>query len=439
MERFSKFLITAFFITAIAAPQAMAVNGSQLRAVGAYGEGMGGAVTAAPFDSTTMVTNPAGITEVGGRTDMYFGLFSPRREVDFTGIGGGKDTGGSPSYLLPAIGMSAPLSEGSDLYIGFGMFVLAGMGADFGPMSAPSAFGAGAEARFFTQMQFWQLTPTIAKKFNEQFSAGFSLNIDYQQVDLQQQFVTGAGTGGINGTNGAGAMGYGFTVGALYNMSEKLSFGVNYKSKQSMSDMKYRLLAGDLNFINALGNGEMNTSSGEYGIGLDYPQQYAIGVAFRPMPALLITADYKWINFSDVFDKVDITGKFTEFTGGVASGTANKYTMDFGWNDVTVIAIGAQYQLNDDTWLRFGYNNSNAAVPSDRAFTNAALPAVAEDSFSLGATRNFGENWQAHFSYTALTTNSVTAKNDPGALGAGDGTKISLGGSSLVGGISYRY
>lgn len=439
MGRIGNCFLAAFFLIAIIAPQAMAVNGDQMRGFGAVGEAMSGAVTAAPFDTTTMITNPAGITKIGGRTDMYFGLFSPVRSVDYTDIGGEKTEGGSPSYLLPAIGMSAPVSDGSDLYIGMGMFVIAGMGADFGPMDAPAAFGAGATARLFSQMQFWKLTPTIAKKFSDKLSVGFSLNIDYEQIDLQQNFRTGAGTGGIDATNGAGAMGYGFTIGALYDLSDKFSIGVSYSSEQQMSDMKYQLLTGKLNFIDGLGNGDMNTSDGEYKIGLNFPQQYAIGVAFRPIPALLITADYKMIAFSDVFDKVDIKGDFTTFTGMVATGTTNKHTMDFGWEDVAVYAVGIQYQVNDATWVRAGINHSNSAVPEERAFTNGALPAVAEDSFSIGATRNFGDNWQGHFSYTTLTENTVTAKNDPGALGAGDGTKISLGGNSLLGGITYRY
>jgi long-chain fatty acid transport protein len=436
MGRFSKFLITALFATAIVAPQAMAVNGMQVRGVGAYGEGMSGAVTAAPFDTTTMVTNPAGITRVGSRSDIHAGLFTPIRKIDYTAIGGGEDEGGSPNYLLPGVGMSAPTSEGSDLYIGMGIYVMAGMGADFGPVTGPTAFG-NPNVRLFSQAQFWKLTPTIAKKFSDQLSVGFSLNIDYQQYDIQQNFALPTGTGGMAATNGAGAMGFGFTVGALYDINDKVSIGVNYSSEQSMADMKYRLLMGKLAFLDATGSGLMNTN-GEYSIGLNFPQQYAIGVAYRPIPALLVTADYKWINYSANFDKVTIEGDFQSVAFGVPSGTivANSYELDFGWEDVSVIAVGVQYQLNDATWLRAGINHSNAAVPEERAFTNGALPAVAEDSFSLGATRNFGSNWQGSFSYASLAENTVTSKGDPQG---GDGTKISLGGWSLLAGISYRY
>ena len=436
MGRIGRYFLTAFFLIAIIAPQAMAVNGSQMRGFGAYGEAMSGAVTAAPFDSTTMLTNPAGITRTGGRTDMYFGLFSPVRSVDYTAIGGEKDEGGSPTYLLPAIGMAGPVDEGSDFFIGMGMFVIAGMGADFGPLTGPAAFGS-PDVRLFSQMQFWKLTPPVAKKFNDKLSVGLSLNIDYQQIDLQQNFRTGAGTGGMDATNGAGAMGYGFTIGVLYDVMENLTIGVNYSSTQTMADMKYRLYQGKLAFLDALGNGLMNTN-GEYAIGLDFPQQYAIGVAFRPMPAMLITADYKMITFSDSYDKVDLKGDFQSVAGGVPSGTivANSYELDFGWEDVSVMALGVQYQIGDDTWVRAGINHSNSAVPEERAFTNGALPAVAEDSFSIGASRNFGDNWQGHFSYTTLTENTVTAKDDPQG---GDDTKISLGGSSLLAGITYRY
>jgi len=43
--------------------------------------------------------------------------------------------------------------------------------------------------RLFSKMQFWKMTPTIAKKINDKLSIGGSLNIDYQEVQLQQLFV----------------------------------------------------------------------------------------------------------------------------------------------------------------------------------------------------------------------------------------------------------
>lgn len=427
MRRFI-FVVAIVALSLVGAGPALAVNGNQVIGVGAYGEGMGGAVTAAPFDTTTMLHNPAGITKIGGRTDFNFALFTPKREVDYSSTGGEATSGGSDLYMLPTIGISAPLGDSDSLFIGFTIGVVAGMGADFGPVNA----GSLGTSRQFSQQQFWKMAPTIAKKVSDKFSLALSLNIDYQQVQLQSTYSSPAGTGGINAATAEGAMGFGFTFGALYDVNEMISFGASYSSTQSMADMKYRLGQGALTLLDpATGSGLVNTG-GTYTMGLDFPQQYAFGIAVKPTSALTITADYKWINFSASYENVDMGGDFAVFAGGAPTGaTTTSATLNFGWQDVSVIAIGAQYQIGDNAWIRAGYNRGDSAVPDEKAFTNTALPAVAQDHFSLGGTFNLGKNWQGSLSYVNLVKNEVT---DPAT-----GTKISLGGSSLQFGFSYRF
>jgi len=433
--RKSIFTIVIAVLSLVAANPAFAVNGNQVIGVGAYQEGMAGAVTAAPFDTTTMITNPAGITKIGGRTDFNFALFAPRRKVDYTATGGGETYGGSDLYLLPSIGISAPVGDDDSLYVGFAIAVVAGMGADFGPVSAGPLFGPGMgnlTSRQFSQMQFWKMAPTIAKKVNDKLSVALSLNVDYQQVQLQSTYSSAAaGTAGVNAPTAEGAMGYGFTVGALYDVSKMITIGVSYISNQSMGDMKYRLNSGAVALLDPTGSGLLSTG-GTYKMGLDFPQQFAVGVAVKPISSLTLTADYKWINLSAAYDNVDIKGDFAVLSGGLPTGaTRDKATLNFGWEDVTVIAVGAQYQFGDIGWLRIGYNRGNSAVPDERAFTNAALPATAEDHYTVGGTVNIGKHWQGHLSYVNSPPNEIT---DPATK-----TKISLGGSSTQFGFSYRF
>jgi long-chain fatty acid transport protein len=331
-------------------------------------------------------------------------------------------------YMLPAIGISAPLGDDDSLHIGFIIGVTAGMGADFGPMSA----GVMGTTRQFSQMQFWKMAPTIAKKINDQLSVALSINIDYQAVQLVSTYASEAGTGGINAATNEGTMGYGFTAGVLYDVNPMISIGASYSSTQSMGDMKFRLGAGALTLLDpATGSGLVN-SGGTYTMGLDAPSQYAIGIAVRPTEALTITADYKMINFSESFDDVDMGGDYWVFAGGAPTGaTTSNATLNFGWEDVSVIAVALQYQVNDGLWLRAGYNRGDSAVPEEKAFTNTALPAVAEDHYTVGASANLGSHWQGHLSYVSSPKNEVT---DPAT-----GTKISLGGSSAQFGFSYRF
>ncbi|HLE40730.1 MAG TPA: aromatic hydrocarbon degradation protein, partial [Nitrospirota bacterium] len=115
-----------------------ATNGHQLSAVGAYQEGMAGATTAAPYDSSTSISNPAGMAMIGNRTDFSFMTFFPSRQTAF-GLGGGTTEGGSGMYLVPAIGWTAPVNDRGDLFFGGGMYGVSGMGVDYDTVSAPFA------------------------------------------------------------------------------------------------------------------------------------------------------------------------------------------------------------------------------------------------------------------------------------------------------------
>src|SRR3989304_5795967 len=100
-----------------------ATNGHQLSAIGAYQEGMGGATTAAPYDASTSISNPAGMALIGNRTDFSFMTFFPKREMKFTDFGlevGAKTSGGSNMYLVPAVGWTAPVNDRDDLFFGGG-------------------------------------------------------------------------------------------------------------------------------------------------------------------------------------------------------------------------------------------------------------------------------------------------------------------------------
>lgn len=444
MKKLGLGLLTAAFL--LSGGTAWATNGHQLAAVGAYGAGMGGAVTAAPFDSTTAVTNPAGLTKLGPRADFNFGLFMPKRSVDFTGTGGAQTNGGSEQYLLPAVGWSAPINDEQTLFFGGGMFLVSGMGVDYDTINVmpfqaalgnPSVF----KGRIYSQYQLWKMAPSLAKKFTDQFSVGLALNIDYQQMSLKQWFYDpasyNAATGnydrqfGVDLSSPEGAMGFGFTVGALYDVNEMVSIGLNYVSQQNFSKMKYRLKAKDVTY--SPDNATMYISKdGTFNLGMDFPQQYAVGVAVRPTSNFLVTLDYKVINFSSTMKNLSLEGDFNtaSATTGAPIGTAASMPLNMGWKDVTVIALGVQYQIDDKGFIRAGYNSGTSPIESSNASQNWAFPAIAKSHMMLGGTANIGKHWQLNLAYESLQKETLT-----GAYG----DKISLEGSSFILGVTYLF
>ena len=186
------------------------------------------------------------------------------------------------------------------------------------------------------------------------------------------------------------------------------------KSKQEFAPLKYNLAAGDITGMGA----------GTYQLDLDFPQQAAIGVKWRANAALTVSADAKWINWSDTMNKLTVKGP------------AGSMAMDPGWSDQTVYAIGVAYAVNERMNVRAGYNYAKAPFGADKVSRNLILPALTETHYTVGMDYSFNNRWQLALHYMYAPKVTLTAPlTDMMAPGA----KISLSETSFGANIGYRF
>jgi long-chain fatty acid transport protein len=407
---------------------AFATNGYQLIGVGAYQKSLAGAVTAAPGSAMTAVSNPAGMARIGARTDFSMEAFMPDRSVDFSAMGGDSSDSAVTMYGVPAIGWTAPTSDGSDVYFGGGMFGTSGMGVDYAQtVIMPTSPATNVYWEGYSNLSFWQMAPSLAWNVDNRLSVGASLNIDYQSVAFKQRIAadsTGDGNADVVIQNfdlsrGASGFGLGFGVGLLYDVNDSVTVGFNYKSKQQFSAMEYQLGYGDIS------NGSFQGPAGTYKLDLDFPQQAAVGVAVHPNKKLTVSGDLKWIDWSDTMGKLAVEGP-----GGV------KVPMDPGWNDQTVYALGVAYALNNKMDLRAGYNYAKSPFGSNEVSHNLILPAIVETHYTVGMDYSLNNHWELALHYMMVPEKTISAKaTDPAIPGA----KISLSERSFGMNIGYRF
>lgn len=360
---------------------ARATNGDQMIGVTATQWGMGGAVVAAPQDAGTVMTNPAGLAELGMkdvRFDMGFGSLNPPRKANGY-------TSDSDYYLIPSGAVAFNVND--KLYLGMGMAGLSGMGVDF-PDISPMA---GNQA-VVTTKQFYKIAPGFGYRVSDRLSLGAALNIDYQSLAIHNTSFT---------LPQNQVYGYGLSAGLIYRFDERLQLGASWISKQAMDEFKW------------------NTTAGTYHMTMDNPQQFAIGLAFKPMLGLLIEADVKRIGFSDVLDAVAFQTP------------AGRGTMNFGWEDQTVYAIGVQKDIDPKTTLRMGFNYGKSPIGPEDVKSNIGSLAVTEKHLSVGATRKLGEKVSASLSYMHAFHNDVTSSDGT--------TKIELEQNIINVQISYKF
>lgn len=438
--------------------QAWATNGHQLMGVGGYQKSMGGAVTAAPYDTTTAIANPAGMVMIGTKADFNFDAFMPKRTADFTGLGGESNEGGSNMYLVPAVGWVGPVQERDDLFFGGGMFLVSGMGVDYDSMNV-APFNAVMsqlmgqtptdatmwKGNLYSQYQFWKLAPTLAKRFSDQLSIGVALNIDYQQMAFKQVFYNPANSSqymGLDLSKAVGALGFGLTVGAIYKVNDMVQIGATYTSEQSFADMEYRLSAGDIvSPPDGMGQSLVN-GDGTYKMGMNFPQQLAVGVAVTPNEKFKVTADVKWINFKSTHESIDIKGDFAVVnSAGTPVGAASAMPLAFGWDDVFVYAVGVEYKATPSLILRAGYNHGDSPIKEEDVWNNMIFPAIVQDHIGLGAEFILGSHWRVGLSYMKAFSKELEGKQDLAVLGQtlDSGAKAKLEEQSFILSLTYGF
>ena len=450
-------VVLAVLLVMVMAVPSFATNGYQLIGVGQKQKSMGGAVTAAPMDAMTAISNPAGMARIGTRADFSMEAFMPSREVDFTGLGGQKEDGGSELYGIPALGWTAPAFNRNDMFFGGGMFATSGLGVDYGQTlmtPANPSMGMPLDVTFdgYSAIQFWKMAPTVAWNVNDRLSLGASLNVDYQSVTIRETIqnvpfwndptnpAAGVTQMDVNFDLGrpTNQLGFGASIGALYDVTSWLTVGATYTSKQYFAEGEYRVGDGDVSMFNGA-----TGQAGTYKLDLDYPQQFAVGVAVKPHAMVTVTADVKWINWSDTHDKVELKGPANSFSPDGVTLT-DKTKLDFGWDDQWVYALGVQVQPMDRLNVRMGYNYAKAPIDEEDVFNNLIFPAIVEHHFAIGFDYMLGAHWGVGMTYMKAFEESLKGKNDVPAgfdyatpFGASSGAKTQLEEDSV--GVQLTY
>lgn len=354
------------------APHAAATNGDHMVGLSAIQNGMAGAVVAAPQEATTVLVNPAGMAELNMqdvRFDLGVGFFSPPRKIN------GLDSD-SNLYMMPTGAVAFRVSD--KLTLGMGLGGISGMGVDF-----PDTMAAPGNQSLVTTKQFFKVSPGFAYRVNDKLSIGATVNLNYQSLAL-----SGFSPAGRFDLPQNQVFGWGVTAGLIWKLNPALQLGAAWSSKQNMSEF------------------EWNTTAGKITMDMDAPQHFTVGLAWKPMPGLLIEGDIKRINYSDVMGRVAF-GRPAGYAGAVPA------AMPFGWSNQTIYALGIQKDIGDKMQVRAGLNYGKSPIGPEDVNANLGSLAVVEKHLSLGISRKFSNKVSGSLSYVHAFNNSVKSSSAP--------------------------
>ncbi|MGV6857670.1 MAG: OmpP1/FadL family transporter [bacterium] len=363
-----------------------ATNGYAPHGIGTASKGLAGSGSALPQDSLVMATNPAGIAYVGQRLDVAASVFSPRREYTVEGNPSGfpgtfglnpRTTSSDSNYfLVPSIGYTAPIN--ADASWGISMYGNGGMNTDYpnftNPFCPPLSAGTGSFCAGAAGIDLKQIfvTPTYAQKFyGGKVALGASIILGAQQFK-----ATGLGSFAgfssdptkLSDNGSSTSTGVGLRIAAMGEVAPGVTLAASLQPEMSMGEFDdYAGLFQDK------GN-------------FDIPANWTIGLAWKMTPSAALTLDVQGIQYSSVDTIGNSISVLT--TGGQPFGSTGG--PGFGWDDQTIIKVGYQWATpNSWTW-RVGYSHGSNPIPSSEATLNVLAPAVVEDHFTFGFTKDVG-------------------------------------------------
>jgi long-chain fatty acid transport protein len=393
----NKILVSILVAGGLASPIAHATNGDEMLAVGAQNTALGGTGVANFVGAESAWANPALLGKAkGSEVTGGANLFKPNvTNTGVTGGAAGKST--ADTSYIPDVSYASRIND--SLTYGVAVAGIAGMGVDYTGASPTLGLIKAKSA-----LSILRVVADVAYN-GDNFGLGFSPIFQSGTLALSYNNFDGTNGGPYNAAQSSdSSTGLGYALGGYYNASTAVTVAAAY---QSQIAAKYGTQISGAGKGFGLFTGGYGTPFGD---NLDQPAQIKLGVAYAASQSVILTADYKQIQW----------------------GSAAGYK-DFGWQDQNIIALGAKYAPSG-YWLGLGYNHANdpIAVLSDTTYRNAAInifnnllfPAIVTNSYTFGGGYDLSTSFAIEGAavITPEVTKSVPISSLSGGLGASQNT-----------------
>ena len=401
--------------TSMVAVEGFATEGYFTNGSGARNKAMAGAGVADGRDASILNLNPAGILGNGTDLTVSVSLFSPKRKF----LGGGPAPSFTPSavvessenlFAVPNLAFVKQIDDISSW--GIALAANGGMNTNYRdvtnptcqflfnqtPPRAPADNGVYCGGTTGVNLSQATISLAYAREFGKlKLGGGPVFGFQIFEATGLRAFTFPSGPGQPAPTLFPNAMtnngsdrstGFGATIGFQYEVSPAIRFAGAWHSKLNMSSFdKYKGLFAD---------------AGDF----DIPSNYQIGISADVTPSLSVSVDYRHIKYSDVPSVsnpqvvIDANGFPKQF--GSADGPG------FGWEDVDVFKIGAEWKYSDQWTLRAGYAANSQPVQGENITIGILAPGVMKQHITLGGEMAVNDSNSFEFALMYAPPESVS-------------------------------
>jgi len=266
---------------------------------------MGGTGTAWPWDASTIYYNPGGLARLKG-IQAYVSMLAIMPATAYGNNMGGSTLSKQQTFTPFNIYVGGPIQENSKFALGIGIYSEAGIGLQW---------DNDWTGRYIVQsinLNAIFLQPTISYRISDFLSVGGGFiyatgSFDYTNALPVENIVTNVPTEGEAHLHGT-ANGVGFNLGIQLKASDKLQFGLTYRSQVNMG-----ISGGAATFTvpTSVATSFPNT---QFDSQLPLPQVASFGIGFRPGERLTLQFDLNYTGWNS-FDSLRIN--FSQHTSSL--------------------------------------------------------------------------------------------------------------------------
>ncbi len=339
---------------------------------GARQKALGGAGVADGRDATSASLNPAGLVHAPQELNVSGTLFSPLRSETGSGQPGFTPSGEVDSrlndFVIPNFGLTyrnigLPFSD----VIGISVSGNGGMNTHYPALTRTSPpcppGGTGVFCAGIAGVDFQQafLSVAVAKTLAPGLSIGVAPIVARQQIKLQGlapfgQFSADPAHVSDNGTDIA--WGAGVRAGIEWAVAPNIRLGLAGNSE--IYNQKFDRYSG------------IFAEQGRFNV----PPSLQAGIAIDVTPGVTLLADYRRIWYGAI--------------ASIANPSTNQAPLGsdngpgFGWSDIDILKIGAEWRATSDLTLRAGYSYNTSPISSRDVQLNIIAPAVVQHHITGG-------------------------------------------------------
>ena len=375
---FMKKSAAALVLTGVAAATSTALAaGFQLTEQSSLGAGRAYAGAGIVGDDLSAVHyNPAGMTLLEGTRFQAGGVWIGLNADYSSDISGESENGRLKGQMIPAGYVTHQVND--QVWLGFAMTVPFGMGTEY------SKDWEGADRGTNAKIYTFDMNPSIAWKVSDFLSIGGGISVQYAKAELgmglHHDLLGKIGHGKVE----ADSWDWGFNLGVMISPTDKLRFGLAYRSSiehEAEGDTKLSNITNKMDLNQLLGgqNLAMTTT-------IETPDTVMLTGTWEATDQLRLSGLIRWANWSK-FKELNIENDlpFVESKLGPMASQFKKLSIENDWQDTWLFSVGADYKINSAFTVRGGIAYETS--PIDRQETRmAVIPDTDRVWLSLGAS-----------------------------------------------------